>query len=266
MKNSNSLIQDEVPEHWRGTNLYLGHGLMYSSASPNEQVLANHYAGGPLRHDNAACLECGRPFTLIWDIDLSDSRLPSYVSEAFAPASRLPLFICWQCCVAAYRVVDDRTVEPLEHFLPNLLEDESPHVDSPVELPHRPIHFVSIPVEIDEIQRAIDADGRDSLSDDDQRRLRKFLGVDRLEWDDYYRSQLGGYIKPFQGQHQYACSNRECPASRIKPPYRDSADFLMKHFAMVHVDAEPELKKDYFQLVYYVCINCSSITVQYECT
>ena len=71
----------------------------------------------------------------------------------------------------------------------------------------------------------------------------------------------------YQGHQNEVCPNPKCPAGRLEHPYGDfETRFLMKEMAVIHHDYEPELAKEYFQLLYSICGICFSIRAEYRCS
>lgn len=260
-----SVFNVDYPDRWLRTRRFTPRVLKFSNHFSNSQ---RHYAGGPPLGSGAECPECHQRLTLLWDLDLTAPEFPDFVRESFAPAERLPLYICWLCVAASYRLVEKGGIIsiPFDARTVKCYSDESPFVDAPLELVRRPISFEPISSQIDALITLQDIVGLDQLDQEARTLLNSFYGraIDS-GWDMPF-SMFGGAMKLYQGHQNKLCPNPSCPASKLGVPIGElEADYLMKEMALIDVDAEPELEKHYFQIVYYVCCVCFSIRAEYRC-
>jgi hypothetical protein len=260
-----SIFDSKFEYVWQTSRRFLATGMRLTK---KRRGRASHFAGGPLLYKCGKCAQCGRKLTLLWNLDLSDSLLPAYMRDGFAPADRLPLCICWQCVAASYRVTsnDRMTCFTFDAGMDPLKEDETPFGDSPAELPLRRIAFERIPSKVDAILSLADIVGLDALDQDARKTIDDYFEKPVTSGWDMPFSQFGGQPLLYQGHWNAKCPNPKCPASRIEHPYGEKVvHYLMKEMALVHFDHEPELAKACFQLLYYICGVCFSIRAEYRC-
>ena len=98
---------DAWDDPWNSGSRRFMHNALRISEGRNTTT---HIAGGESNRTGNRCLECKKTLTLLWDLNLRDKSFPDYVREGFAPATRLPFCICWQCCVASYNIPTDRKI------------------------------------------------------------------------------------------------------------------------------------------------------------
>jgi hypothetical protein len=266
MRLPKSIFDVDYPDRWRRTRRFIPRGLRFSDRGNDP---SRHFAGGAGSGGGAKCPECKQRLTLLWDLDLAAPELPEFVRQAFAPALRLPLYICWRCMSALYRLGGKEGIVcfPFGPATERLRGDESPFVDSPLELPRRSIRFEPIPSQIDAVISLEDIVGLEELDQEARKILNHYYGrIIDSTWEMPF-SVFGGPLMLYQGHQNKVCPNPECPANKLEHPYGElEVDYLMKEMALVHVDAEPELEKHYFQVVYYVCCVCFSIHAEYRCS
>jgi hypothetical protein len=261
-----SIFDAEYPDRWLRTRRFLPRGLRFSNQGDNPP---RHFAGGTPIGCGATCPECDQRLTLLWDLDLAAPEFPEFVRNAFVPALRLPLYICWQCMAALYRLdgLEGVVCFPFGPGTEMLFSDESPFADAPQDLPRRPFGFEPIPSRIDALITLQDIVGLEELDQDARATLDGYYGQEIISGWDMPFSVFGGPLMLFQGHQDKVCPNPKCPASALEHPFGElQRDFLMKEMALIHVDAEPELEKHYFQVVYYICCVCFSIRVEYRCS
>ena len=261
-----SLLDAEMQPLWRESRRFVASGMRLTKTTDRK---TSHFAGGPATHARSKCPGCGKRWTLLWDLDLSDPLIPDYVRDGFAPAERLPCYICWQCVAASYRVTSNARVQPFafDSDSEDLLEDETPFVDSPNELPRREIAFERIPSTIDALLSLEDIVGLDELDPAARRAIDGYYGEPMTSGWNLSLSQFGGQPLPYQGHKHLVCPNSKCPTAQLSYPYGDSNfRYLMKEMALIHFDDEPELKKHCFQLLYSVCPVCFSLRAGYRCS
>lgn len=250
---------DDLPDEWRQTQRLIRNQFRLSLRVPRR---SSHTIGGPAKHKGTKCVECRRQLTLLWDIDLSDSLFSDIVRARFAPATRLPFYICWNCMAAAYRVVSDDKVVCFP-ALSELSSGESPFQETPNELPPRKIAFERVPSVIDGLLCL--KFRLDDYDEESQRILRDFYR-DRgklIVTSDLAQSTLGGQSWRFQGLDNHRCRNPKCPVSKLEH-YRDV--FLPKDLGVLYVDADPVLAPHYFKLTYSVCCVCFTVIAGFQCT
>jgi hypothetical protein len=254
----------DLPKHWRHSTRYMPKGFRCRDA---KRKRTNHFSGGEAVHQGSVCSKCKRSLTLFWDVDLSDPQFPAFVSEAFGSIGRLPFYMCWQCLYVSYRVVAPKevTLFRLDSYCDPLKKEESPYSDSLNVLPRRKVSFEPIPSDVEGILLLEDEVGFDALDAKARGTLDEYYGEPTRRYN-LGISQFGGGIFPYQGRRDLPCPNRKCPASKLVSPYEGVREFLMRPLAIIDHDFEPELAKEYFQFVYYICCLCCGIRGQYECT
>jgi hypothetical protein len=206
--------------------------------------------------------------TLLWSVSLEDSLFPDFMREVFAPMECLPFYMCWKCMSASYYADGSTklTCLPFDYHSHPIECDDSPYQNAPNELPSRRIGFERIPSTIDAILTLKDDVGFDTLDSSARQTLTEYYGEEVRNWNLIF-SQLGGQFLLYQGHPNRVCPNPKCPASKLKHPYGElEVDYLMKELAMLFLNDIPELEKEFFQLVYYVCCTCFSIRAEYQCT
>jgi hypothetical protein len=210
-------------------------------------------------------LKCKKPLTLLWDLDLGDSLIVDYVRVGFAPATRLPFFICWRCVAASYSVLSDSSVKcfPFDNHSETLEEYETPFLDNPLELARRPIKLQPISSTLDALISLADVVGYEQLDQSAREMLTQEIGRDVDSDYELPMSQFGG--SPFVRHRNMICPNPKCPASELTHPYGElETPYLMKELALIHWNEEPSLAEACFQLVYYVCGICFSMRCEYR--
>lgn len=261
-----SVVRAEYVSFWADSRRFVPVGFRFFDRPSG----ADHYAGGPALHQRATCPQCGRGLTLLWDLDLNDASFPEFIRAGFAPASRLPFYVCWTCMAAAYAVEGGDRITTFK-FPPRTTDycrpGESLFEDSPDELPRRRIGLERMPSTVDAAISLASNVGVQHIDDEGRKLLDKYCaGLDRLS-NDLPFSQFGGEPRQFQGWRNHVCPNPDCPASKLEHPYADiEAQYLMKILASIYVDAEPELKKGWYQIAYYGCRICFSMLAEYRCT
>lgn len=231
----------------------------------------SHFGGGKVRHDGARCAGCDHILTLLWDLDLTDNTLPRYARRAFEPATRIPLYVCWNCAASTYCVVSDQQIEcfPFDEYSECLGKDESPFVDAPIELDSWFLGFERVPTTVDAVLSLSNVIGLAVLDSAARGQINEFY---RQEMDDVWDlpfSQLGGEPMFYQRRRDRVCPNLKCPASKLTPPYGVDdfyGNFLMKELALIHWKDTPILEEHCFQMLYYVCAICASIRGEYRCS
>lgn len=230
---------------------------------------STHFAGGESNRAGDRCPECKNRLTLLWDLDLRDPSFPDYVREGFAPATRLPFYICWQCCVASYSIPTDKKVAciKLDGAADKLEPGESPFGDAPEVLDRRQLAVTEVPSTVDALLSLVYVVGYEALDTNAKGILNEYLSVSvTSDWDMPF-SQIGGTPLASQGHWNKVCPNRKCPASKIEHPYGDmQTKYLMKELGLIHWKEEPVLAEYYFELLYYVCTVCFSIRAEYRCS
>jgi hypothetical protein len=259
-----SLYDIKFPQLWRSSHQLMANGWRLIS---KRSIKSRHFTGGPSLHTGATCSKCRKRLTLLWDLDLKDPLFPDEVREGFAPASRLPFYICWQCVAASYRVTANDGIKCFKDLVETLEEDETPFQDSPRELPRRAIGFEAIPSTILGLLLLEGNIGLDAMDKPARQAINDYYETTITSTWDLPFSQLGGQPLIYQGHRSAVCPNPKCPASRLEHPYGEyETRFLMKEMAVVHHDHEPELAKHCFQLLYYVCGICFSMRAEYRCS
>jgi hypothetical protein len=204
---------------------------------------------------------------LLWDLDLADPMVADQVRNGFAPAKRLPLYICWQCLATSYTVLSDDRVKCFEfdQHTDGLSEGESPFEEAANELPQRNIAFERIPSMLDALLSLEECIGLEALDAAARRALNEFYGREVTSTWDLPFSQFGGQPLVYQRRSNRACPNPKCPASRLEHPYGEmEIPFLMKELAVIHHDNEPVLAEHCFQVRYVACALCFSIRGEYR--
>jgi hypothetical protein len=235
--------------------------------SPSDDA-SLHFSGGPSRHKGSVCRKCKKQLTLLWDLHLSDKLIPDSVREGYAPSTRLPFFICWQCVAASYSVLSDTeiTTFAFDCHTEHLQADETPFQDAPQEVERRTITISRIPTTIDALLSLADIIGHDEIDESARNTLREYLGDEVRSGWDLPISQFGGAPLAYQGHRDVVCPNPKCPASRLEHPYGELVrPYLMKEMALIHWKDEPVLSEHCFQLLYNVCCICFSIRAEYRC-
>ncbi len=231
---------------------------------------SRHFLGGPSVHSGTECPECGREVTLIWDLDLNSPEIPAVIRNGFKSLRRLPLYVCSQCSVLSYRIVDDENIAcwPHDRFLEACFEDESPHYEARAEIERQPIHLHPIPDPIDALWRkARGLRFGEQLSPGEAATIQAYYNSLSIEpVDPRYYSQLGGSPYWIQGPRQMPCPNNRCVAWQDEDC--ESEMIAMKRLAHVSPPDSPGLGDSlgYFDFQFFVCSECFSIRVQYECT
>lgn len=206
---------------------------------------------------------------MLWSLDLRDRLFPEYVRDGFAPSSRLPFYICWQCVAVSYSVSSDTrmTCFPLDSSSEALKANETPFSDWPLELERRWIRLERVPSTIDGLLSLADAVGYEQLDRAAKAALKKYIGRElQTDWD-LPLSQFGGQPLPYQEHKSMVCPNKKCPASKLEHPYGElQRMYLMKEMALIHWEDEPALAKHCFQLLYSVCGVCFSMRAEYRCS
>jgi hypothetical protein len=253
--------QPDYPALWQTTLRFIQSAYRVQLGTSKS---ARHFTGGPPRHRGAKCSKCSRPLALFWDLDLTDPLFDDLIRKRLSPATRLPLYFCWQCFGVSYAVssdnsikvhADDRQLDLLEEF-------ESPLGEFPKERPRLPLKVQKIP-SIDEALLQMEQElSMDSLDVEATRRLSSFFGEQiNLRWN-MQLSQLGGLPKVSQGRQLLPCPSSKCPASdREQTP----AIAQMKELAVLMGDVDEGLKEAYFDVHYTICPICMSIRAQYGC-
>ena len=254
---------NESPEHpdWLTTEAF----YVQRTNAPSP-----HYLGGPTQHAGADCPECGREVTLTWDLDLTAAGIPVALRQGYSSLRRLPLYVCSQCNVLSYQVIDDENIACFPHAteMDWCLGDESPHYERRAEIERQPIRLNPMPPEIDALwvrQRYLRHDR--SLDDDDLARLQGYF--DSLEVhpeDPDYYSQLCGDPYWIQGSGIMDCPNPECNGRQRTA--LSCEGIAMKRLAHISPPDSPGLGDSigYFDYQFLACPVCFSISVQYECT
>jgi hypothetical protein len=260
-----SLFRADFRPLWRSSRRFIAAGMRLTGTGSGKGF---HVAGGRACHKGSTCPHCGKRLTLLWDLGLRDPLIPDYVRKGFAPAKRLPLYICWQCVAASYRVASDErmTCFDFDSHTDPLRQGETPFRDSPDELPRRKIDFERIPSTVDALLSLENAVGLDALDLPARKAIDKYYRKRvKSNWDLPF-SQFGGQPIIYQPHRNVVCPNPKCPASRLQHPYGElEMPYLMKEMALIHFDHEPELAKHCFQLLYHVCGICFGIRVEYRC-
>lgn len=261
------LYEHELSSIWKTRRLMANAYRVQSGVAASR-----HYNGGPLPHQGGTCPQCQKQLTLLWDLDLSDPLVPKDVRKGFAPATRFPLLICWQCLAVSYQVESDQRLKcfPFDWQTEFCNADESPFVDSPAILPRKPISLTRVPSQIDGLLSLYDVVGVDELDEEAKQILRAYHGRP-MKWGwDVMQSQVGGQPLYYQGRSDLICPNPDCLGNRMTYPYVDGEKgFLMKELAVIHHDDPetlPMLDEEFFQLLYSVCVLCFSVRVEYRCT
>jgi hypothetical protein len=261
-----SLYDADFYPLWRYTRRFVGVG---NRLVPNDGDEAGHLTGGPSPHKGSKCLQCKRPLTLLWDLDLTDPMFPDYVREGFSPATRCPFYICWQCLTASYSVTADDRLQcfPFDGCTEYQMPGESPFEDSPVALPQRKIAWERIPSTIEALLTLGDCVGLDALDAPARGTIDAYYKRSMTSGWDLPFSQFGGQPLFYQGHSNRVCPNPKCPADQLEHPYGEmDVPYLMKEMAVIHHDNEPERAKHYFQLLYYICGICFSMRAEYRCS
>ena len=228
-----------------------------------------HTSGGPATHKGSKCQKCRRRLGLLWSLDLADPVIPDFVREGFAPAGRLPFYVCWQCMAASYAVQSDAQIRcfPFDSYDNTVEEDESPFdEDIPQESPLQAIELERIPTTIDALLCLSDEIEIADLDGSALRALGQYLGGNVNSGWDLVLSQVGGRPMIYQRRRDLVCPNGKCPAHKLEAPYGQSQRrYLMKDLAVVHETEDPHLNQICFQMVYYICRVCFSIRAEYRC-
>src|SRR5262245_4744356 len=223
-----SIFDAEYIRLWQKSSRFATRGtrvIRTESANPR------HFSGGTASHQGSKCRKCRKPLALLWNLDLRDGVIPDYAREGFAPADRLPFYVCWQCMAASYRVLSNDAIEcfKLDRHSDLLGEDESPYEEAPHELPRNELTFKPIPYTIDALLSLEYIVGLENLDPAARKIIDEYYGREiRSTWDLPF-SQFGGEPLVCQGRRQQVCPNRACPASRLRHPYGESQiPYLMK--------------------------------------
>jgi hypothetical protein len=260
-----SIFDAEWPSLWRHGRRFFAQPARVSST----RKAGRHFSGGPSPHKGSQCPQCKKRLSLLWDLDLSDPLIPVIVRDGFAPSTRLPFYICWQCVAASYSLSSNTSMQTFVFDQHNeaLKADETPFGEAPVELARRPKALTRIPTTIDALLSLADEIGIDECDKSGRQTLSEFLNH-KVESDwDLPISQLGGMPLPNQGHSDRVCPNAKCPASTLEHPYGELVrPYLMKELALIHWRDEPILASACFQLLYLVCGICFSIRAEYHCS
>jgi hypothetical protein len=260
-----SLLAADFHPLWRSSRRFVSQPLRILPARDAK----SHFTGGPSVHKGSECPNCKKRMTLFWNLDLNDPLIPEYVRAGFAPATRLPFYICLQCVAASYAVLTDAKVKtfPFDHETDFLKADETPFQNASAEVERRPIAMTRVPTTIDALLSLADVIGHDELDEGAKRTLDAYLGEKvTTDWD-LPISQFGGTPLPNQGHRNRVCPNSKCLASKLEHPYGDwEQSFLMKEMALIDWKGEPILSEHCFQLLYTVCPICFSIRAEYRCS
>ena len=231
---------------------------------------SRHFLGGPSLHSGVACPECARAVTLIWDLDLDSPQMPAPIRNAFGTLRRLPLYVCSQCLVLSYRIVDDEQIAcfPHDRHFDYCHYLESPHHSARVQIERQRIHLHAIPPVIDRLwckSRSLRLD--ESFTVAEKMTLQNFyesLQIDPV--DSHYYSQLGGSPYWIQNPREMPCPNSLCRGAMHGQD--DSQKIAMKRLAHIAPTDSPGLGDSilYTDFQFLVCSECFSIRVQYECT
>ena len=261
-----SLFDADFRWLWRSSRRFIAKPLQVTSTTRK----SNHFCGGPPPHKGSKCPKCKKQLTLLWDLDLNDELIPDYVREGFSPATRLPLYICWQCLAASYVVLSETRINCfpfVDSQVDYLQENESPFQDSPEEVERRPISLSRIPSTIEALLSLSDVVGFDEFDKPAQTTLKQFFKTKIRSDGDLPISQFGGSPLVNQGHGNNVCPNLKCPASTLNHPYGEmTAMFLMKELALIHWKDEPALTQHCIQLLYSVCGICFSLQAEYRCS
>jgi len=249
----------------RSANRLIPGGLRLAKAKGKHA----HFTGGAAHHRGSKCPGCGRQMALLWDIDLADPLIPDEVRTGFAPAQRLPFYVCWGCMAAAYAVDSNDRIKCFEFdgHTDRLEEGESPFEESPDELPQRKIVFEPVPSTLDALLMLEECIGLEMLDPAARQAINGFYGREITSGGDLRFSQLGGQPLLCQSRRNLVCPDVKCPASKLEHPYGEmEIPYLMKELAVIHYDNEPVLAEHCFQLRYVACAICFSIRGEYRCT
>lgn len=248
------MIDDPAEWQWRSESRFIACPLRVEVGGEE----GPHFTGGVPPHSRIACGQCGKPLTLLWDIDLTDPVLPWYLIKCFWPNKRLPLYICWQCVGASYSVKSDTEIHchSFDRSHEYCDEDETPFADAPQILPRRPLKLTPVPSAVDGIVQLCKTLGWSRIDQDARRILNSYLQMSVLRSDVSF-SQIGGSSRKYQGDRHAECPNPKCELN--------GQDESMRELAMIHWPEEPVLAHERFQLVYMVCIHCFALTGYYQC-
>ena len=264
----NSLSEVRFPLLWQDGRRLTAHALCIKY----QEGGSSHFSGGQASHKGSRCPQCKNKLTLLWDLDLNDELIPDFVRQGFAPATRLPFYICWQCVGAAYSISSDSRLKcyPFTRTMDTLGEGESPFCDSPSELERRSVSLERIPTAVEALLNLADNVGFDGFDKPAQSILMKYLKQYKnkyASWDDLSISQFGGQWHEYQSHGNMVCPNPKCPASKLECSVLESdAQYWMKEMALIDWRDEPVLAEHYFLLLYYVCGVCFSVSAHYSCT
>lgn len=278
------------PRFWDGSTHFLEKKFRIGNQPTNDSL---HFKGGCVNHRNSDCPNCRRKLSLVWDLDLSDPRFPSFVQEAFAPATRLPLLICWSCLATCYRVISDEAIQPYEtsQSYETLGEDESPLSEAPINTLQEPLYFSEIPMLIDGLFE-LDRLGIMNLDQEAQRAMEAFygeLGISSEEmgnWMTPHRMNMKQYIEDrafhYQtfstlgvhhignlSQQHHQCPNPNCkkrPTDRLFAFHNfHKSERSPKELALVCRDGHALLDDKFVLLRYYLCPDCFAIGAEHSC-
>ncbi len=218
-----------------------------------------HFLGGPSTHRGTKCPECGRRYSMVWDLDLGDPGLPSDFAAQFPSLTRLPLYICWTCVAATYRVTSDVMIRTSEYrHIEVLKADESPYHEASNETEQVPFSLHLVPTCVEALRCQLQCHDQEAT-----RILEKFYqttGTGNF-------SNLGAFLVPPWGHRPKVCPNTKCPASRFQAPNHDLYyEYMMKELALVDGDGNSHLSEGGLWLNYHVCCICSTIVAEHGCS
>ncbi len=250
----------DVPEIWR-SRYYLRQGYHLGRAIGRR---ATHWQGGEPPHKEAACLHCGTPLHLLWEIDCSDSRFREESPGVFGKLKRLPLYFCLHCAnTTAYRCAGNR----LQIFKVGGDEDASPFTEFPTVFPRRRLSFRRIPTEAENLIQICVHLGTDWLREDDRKMLADYFAASTPQrWrGEIRRSQFGGLPVLQQGDQDIVCPYSRCPTHTWGHPLlRNKRYYMMKLLAVIDDDAGFPMKTECAQIVFHLCWACQTVHAEYQ--
>jgi len=229
-----------------------------------QESAADHWRGGPPRHEGAECPVCRKPLLLFWDINCRDPRFAGESAELFAGLERLPLYYCCRRPEpTTYRVVSPGRIET---FRPSLeAGEESPFRDAPAEFDRRPLHLEPLPRDIENLLAVADRLSFDWLDAAEMERLAEYLGRDRGGIYGAQMSQFGGAPIFRQGNQGIDCPNPICPTHQMgNPHFPNDRKFKMKELAVIADDAGFEMETNCAQIAFHICWKCNTIHAGYR--
>ena len=190
---------------------------------------------------------------------MSDPGLPPDFTNQFPSLTRLPLYICWTCVAATYRVTSDSMIRTEEYRNIEFLKDfESPYHEAPDEVEQERFALHQVPTCVDTLSC--------HLQDyDDQARTILDQFTDITGTGNF--STVGAHLVPPSGRRPQVCPHSKCPVSRFEnAECFSNLENLMKELALIDGDGSTLLSQHGLWLKYHICCICSTIVGEYGCS